>query len=446
MPDLLIIENGFVLTLNDRDDAYACGSVVIQGSRILDIGPTEALRTKYPSENAPENVHVIDATGKCVMPGLIDLHYHTAIAKGWNDHLPLLEWLETCWYPLVKGMTAPEAYCAGLLSYAESIKCGVTTINDMYRNVEALADAAEAIGIRAVLSNELADDEYGLDTLQTAREAFAAKNNAARGRIGVRIGVEWLPISSHALLRGARKLADELGTGMHIHLSESLNEVETSIKKLGRRPIEVAYDHGILGPDCIAAHCVWTTDAEIALLRETGTHVSHNPSSNAKLGNGIMRLPEMLAQGINVGLGHDAAECNNSLDMFQVMKFTALIHRANRVDPSLLQAPDLLKLATRNGARALGHETGELSPGKCADIILIDLNSEMFTPLNPHDKKHLMSHLVYAANGSCVDTTIIDGEIVMQGRKLTKVNERDVLQDANRAFQRLVNAVPAPER
>ena len=159
-------------------------------------------------------------------------------------------------------------------------------------------------------------------------------------------------------------------------------------------------------------------------MRETSTQISHNPSSNAKLGNGIARLPEMLNAGINVGIGHDAAECNNSRDLFQVMKFASLIHRASRVDASLQQAPQVLRMATRNGSAALGHDTGELAVGKKADVILVDLQSEMFTPLMPNNKEHLFSHLVFAANGSCVDTTIIDGRVVMEGRRLTAVDER----------------------
>ena len=438
----LLIKNGFVLTLDDQETAHADGAVVVDKGKIVAVGPSEPLEMRY----AGEGVTVIDAQGKAVMPGLVDLHYHTSVAKGWNDHLPLREWLMACWYPVIRDMTPKEAYWAGLLSYAESIKCGVTTVNDMYRNVESLADAAEAIGVRAVLSNDVADAEFGLDTLDDARRAFEAKHGAAGGRIEVRVGIEWLPLASHELLRGARKLADELGAGIHIHLSESLNEVESTIERLGRRPIEIAYDHGLLGQDVVAAHCVWTTDAEIALLRETGCHVSHNPSSNAKLGNGIARLPEMLAAGINVGLGHDAGECNNSCDMFEVMKFTSLIHRANRVDASLLQPPAILKMATRNGSKALGHDAGALAAGKAADLILVDLNSVMFTPLRPGDVQHLYSHLVFATNGGCVDTTIVGGEVVMRGRELTKVDEAEILAKANAAFLRLSQAVPEPDR
>jgi 5-methylthioadenosine/S-adenosylhomocysteine deaminase len=314
----------------------------------------------------------------------------------------------------------------------------------MYRQLTALADAAEEIGIRAVLSNDVADAEHDLDTLDDNKEAFRAKHGAANGRIEVYVGIEWLPLASEELLRDARQLADELGTGIHIHLNESLTEVENSKQRFGRRPTEVAYDTGILGRNCIAAHCVWLSDTEIALMRETGTQISHNPTSNAKLGNGIARLPEMLRAGINVGIGHDAAECNNSRDLFEVMKFASLMHRASRVDASLQQAGDVLRMATRNGARALGHETGQLAPGRKADVILVDLRNQMFTPLMPGNAEHLFSHLVYAANGSCVDTTIIDGKIVMENRQLTTVDEQKVLREANEAFRRVLDRMVVP--
>ena len=213
----------------------------------------------------------------------------------------------------------------------------------------------------------------------------------------------------------------------------------------GRRPTEVAYDNGILGPDCIAAHCVWLSDRELALMRETGTQISHNPSSNAKLGNGVARLPEMLAAGLNVGLGHDAAECNNSRDMFEVMKFASLIHRATRVDASLGQARDVLQMATGNGARGLGIDAGELSIGKKADIVLVNTRSQMFTPLMPGSADHISSHLVFAANGSCVESVIIDGSIVYADRQFTTIDEEEVLREANRSFREVVARMDIPD-
>ena len=439
MSEPIIIKNGTVVTMNDPGDVLFDGAIVLEGDRIAGVGSTADVLARH----RPDGARVIDATGKAVLPGLIDLHYHTALGKGWSDHLPLWEYLDTCWYPIIRALDYDAAYWAAMASYTESIKCGVTTVNDMYRQLSALADAAEEIGIRAVLSNDVADAEHNLDTLEDNRASFQAKHGAANGRIEVYVGIEWLPLASEELLRDARLLADELGTGIHIHLNESLTEVENSKQRFGRRPTEVAYDTGILGRNCIAAHCVWLSDVEIALMRETGTQISHNPSSNAKLGNGIARLPEILNAGLNVGLGHDAAECNNSLDMFEVMKFASLMHRASRVDASLQQAPDVLRMATRNGADALGHPTGRLEPGRKADVIVVNLMSQMFTPLMPGNPEQLYSHLVFAANGSCVDTTIVDGKIVMEDRRLTTVDEQKVLREANAAFLRVVDRIGA---
>ena len=438
MSETIVIRGGTVLTLNDADEVHFGGTVVIEGDRIARVA---AAGETVDAGGARE----IDAAGKIVMPGLVDLHYHTALGKGWSDHLPLWEYLQTCWYPMIRALDPEEAYWAALASYGESIRCGVTTVNDMYRQLPSLAEAAEEIGIRAVLCNDVATDEHDLDTLADNAAAFRAKHGAADGRIEVRVGIEWLPLASRELLREARELANELGAGIHIHLNESLSEVEISKKMFGRRPTEVAYEEGILGPDCIAAHCVWLSDAEIALMRETGTQISHNPSSNAKLGNGVMRLPEMLAAGLNIGLGHDAAECNNSRDMFEVMKWASLLHRALRVDASLQQAPDVVRMATRNGAAALGHETGQLSAGQKADVILVETNSTMFTPLMPESVEHAFSHLVFAANGSCVDTTICDGKVLMEGRRILTIDEDEVIAKANGAFRDVVGRMVVPD-
>jgi 5-methylthioadenosine/S-adenosylhomocysteine deaminase len=434
MPNRLVITNGTVVTMNAADEIHHGGTVVIEDDRITAVSPAGV---EVPANGG----RVLDAAGKAVLPGLVDLHYHTALGKGYSDHLPLLEYLETCWYPIIRALDPEAAYWAALASYSESIRCGVTTVNDMYRQLDSLGRAAEQIGIRAVLSNDVATPEHRLDSLADNEQAYRDWNGKAEGRIQVYVGIEWLPLADRDLLRDARGLADQLGTGIHIHLNESLGEVEAVRKAYGQRPTEVSYDAGILGPDCVAAHCVWLSDAEIALMRETGTQISHNPTSNAKLGNGIARLPEMLAAGLNVGLGHDAAECNNSRDMFEVMKFASLVHRANRVDPGLQQARDVLRMATRNGARALRHETGELSPGRKADVVLVDLHSQMFTPLTPGDTEHLLSHLVFAANGSCVNTTIIDGVVVLDDRRFTVIDEAEVLAKANESFLRVLDRI-----
>lgn len=432
----IVIKNAMVLTLDDADSYHESGHVVIEGDRIVAVGAGSP-----PKGGADDTV--IDASGKLVMPGLVDLHYHTALGKGYSDHLPLWEYLDTCWYPLIRNLDPEAAYWAALSSYAESIKCGVTTVNDMYRQLESLANAATTIGMRAVLSNDVATEEHNLDTLEDNKLAFEKVNGAGNGLVQVYIGIEWLPLASPELLRDARILADDLGTGIHVHLNESLTEVENSKERFGRRPTEMAYEAGLLGRNCIAAHCVWLSDTEIALMKATNTQISHNPSSNAKLGNGIARVPEMLKAGINVGLGHDAAECNNSRDMFEVMKFASLMHRATHLDPSIQPASDVVRQASRNGSEALQHEGGYLAAGRKADVIIIDTEDPVFTPLLTDNKAHIYSHLVFAANGSCVDTTIIDGRIVMQGRQLTLVDEAEIVREANVAFRRVLERVSA---
>jgi 5-methylthioadenosine/S-adenosylhomocysteine deaminase len=433
----LVINNGTVLTLDDTRNVYFGGHVVLDGDRIAAVGPGS-----YPGP-AQAGDEVIDAAGMVVLPGLIDLHFHTAIGKGFSDHLPLWEYLETCWYPLIRNLDADAAYWAAAASYLESIKCGVTTVNDMYRRLPDLGRAASDIGIRAVLSNDVALDEHKLDTLQDNKDAYDTVHGLAGGRIEVYVGIEWLPLASPELLRDARALADDLDTGIHVHLNESLTEVENSKERFGQRPTEVAYDAGLLGRRTVAAHCVWLSDTEIALMRETGTQISHNPSSNAKLGNGIARVPEMLAAGLNVGLGHDAAESSNNCDLFEVMKFASLIHRAARVDASLFQAPDVLRMATRNGAAALGHQTGQLTAGAKADVILVDTSNVMFTPLADGNADQLHSHLVFAANGSAVDTTIVDGRVLMRGRQLLTMDEPEILRQANAGLSRVLSRIGA---
>lgn len=431
MAGKIIINNGIIVTVNDEHEVIFGGHVVIDGDRI------KAVATGTYAGTVADGDRVIDAENCIVMPGLVDLHYHTALAKGFSDHLPLWEYLDTCWYPIIRALDPEAAYWAAMASYAESIKGGVATVNDMYRQLGALGQAAEDIGIRAVLSNDVALPEHDLDTLEDNLRSYEEAHGKGNGRVEVYVGIEWLPLASPELLRDARQLADQLGTGVHIHLNESLTEVEDSKRRFGRRPTEIAYEAGLLGRDCIAAHCVWLSDAEIALMKITDTQISHNPSSNAKLGNGIARLPEMLAAGLNVGLGHDAAECNNSRDLFQVMKFAAVIHRANRIDSSLQPTEEIIRMATRNGSEALRHDGGQIAAGKKADVIIIDTLTPMFTPLLPGDAAHVLSHLTYAANGSCVRTNIIDGRIVMEDRQLAFADEAQIVKEANLAFQRV---------
>lgn len=208
--------------------------------------------------------------------------------------------------------------------------------------------------------------------------------------------------------------------------------------------MEMAYEAGILGPDCVAAHCVHLSDHEIELLAKTGTSISHNPGSNAKLGNGVARLQDMVKAGINVGLGVDACECHNSTDMFETMKMTSYMQRALHEDASLGQPSQILRMATGNGARALGIDAGVLAVGKKADLIILDLKKDMmFTPLlkSPAAERRRMleSHLVFGCNGTAVETVIVDGRIVVQDRKVVGVDEEKVRREMDELFEGMVS-------
>ncbi|MFT4306312.1 MAG: amidohydrolase [Microbacterium sp.] len=428
----IVIRNAMVLALDETDTYLEHGAIVIDDDLISWVGPDSAVVVEGADE-------IIDASDKILMPGLTDLHFHTAIGKGYNDHLPLWEYLDECWYPMIRALDDEAAYWAAKASYTEAIKSGCTAVNDMYRRLDALADAAEEVGVRAILSNDIALDEYRLDTIQDTVDAFRRDHGRANGRIKVWMGIEWLPLASPQLLREVRAMADEYGIGIHVHLNESMSEVENSLERFGKRPTELAYEVGLLGPDVVAAHCVHLSAHEIRMMAETGTNVSHNPSSNAKLGNGIAPVPEMLAAGINVGLGHDAVECNNSGDLFETMKHASLVHRAARQDASLMPAGLVLRMATNNGAKALGTGAGRIAVGAKADVILVETNSVEFTPMLRDTPVHLSSHLVFAANGSAVDTTIVDGRVLMRGRELLTVDEHEVVAQANAAFRRVVD-------
>ena len=437
MTSSTLINHGILVTMDPQRTIYEDGAVMVQDDRIVAAGKSEDVSKKMKPDV------IIDAKNKVIMPGLIDLHYHTAIARGVSDGLPLGTYLETFWYPKLRNLKPDEAYWAAMLTYAEAIKSGTTTANDMYRHMIECGKAAEVLGIRAVVSCDCADASEKLDTLKDNEEVVKAMHGRANGRIQARIGVEWVPISSYEFLSQVREVANRNKVGIHIHLNESLGEVETSKKKFGKRPVELAYDLSILGPDCVAAHCVWLTPLEIRLLKETGTPVSHDPGSNAKLGNGICPVPELLAAGVNVGLGHDDTECNNTLDMFEAMKLASVIHRAHRVDSTLLPSEQILEMATRNGAKGLQmeKEIGSLEVGKKADLITVDLHKLRLTPLIYGKQLNVLSHLVYAAHGDDVDTVIIDGKIIMQARVIKTFSEDEIIDKATNACKNVLSRI-----
>lgn len=437
----IVVQNVSVLTLDSEDHFYYPATVVIEDDVIAHI--TEGEYQLTPDE---ASTSILDGTDKLLMPGLVDLHFHTSVAKGYNDNLPLWEYLDQVWYPALRALTPETARTAALYSYVTALKSGTTCVNDMFCLVPALAAAAEATGIRAVLSNDVALPEHRLDTLEdNIRNVQTLDSRRSNGRVRVRLGLEWIPLADFELLQALGAAKKALGVGLHMHLCESLSELQDCQARFGRdkTPVRLAYEAGLLGPDCVAAHCVHLTDDDIALLAATGTHVSYNPGSNAKLGNGAARLQDLVAAGVNVGMGVDACECHNSTDMFETLKIGSYVQRALHQDAALGQARDLLKMATRNGARALGVQAGTMEVGKKADVILLDLTKDMmFTPLltSPKEDRQRMleSHLVFGCNGTAVETVIVDGIVVVQNRRVLGVDEDVVRRDMEALFVTLV--------
>jgi 5-methylthioadenosine/S-adenosylhomocysteine deaminase len=295
-----------------------------------------------------------------------------------------------------------------------------------------------------VVSSEAADLIPGQETLMDNEEAFRKKNNSAGGRIKIWFGVEWIPVCSGQFLEKSRELATKYNTGIHIHLNESRAEVEMCKEKNGGlAPVEYADKLGVLGRDVVAAHCVWLSDNEISILAKKGTNVSHNPVSNMKLGNGIARVAELLDAGINVGLGPDDAPCNNTVDMFEVMKFASLGQKARLLDASILPSEQVIRMATINGAKALGleKEIGSLEPGKKADLITINLETPRLTPVILGKNTNVFAHVVYSAHGDDVDNVMIDGKLVMKNRNLQTANEKALMVNANKASKKLIERV-----
>ncbi len=424
----LVIHEGIVVTMDEDDTVIAKGSVVIEHDRITWVGPSSEV-TLQPTDE------VVDASRTVVTPGLVNLHYHVDLGKAAgesNEHKPMWDLLFDDWYPFLGQLTEEEAYWATVASYAESIKNGTTTVNDMYVLSPARARAARDIGMRAVLSNEIATPETGIDTVSDNIASFQQIGAEKDALVRAFFGIEWLPCASPEILLETRQAATELGTGIHIHLNESLSEVEDSLSRFGKRPTELAYELGFLGPDVVAAHCVHLSDDEIRMMAETGTHISHNPGSNAYLGNGIARANDFRAASINVGIGTDAGFCS---DMFEIMRWAAYLHRATTRDVLARSSAESLVMATRNGSTALGQSTGTVASGMKADLMLVDIDDVKFAMMDRTNGGEVIEFIVNQANGSDVATTIIDGEIVMRDRVLTKVDEAEVQEKVAEALR-----------
>ncbi|MDI6884660.1 MAG: amidohydrolase family protein [Hadesarchaea archaeon] len=429
MADILV-KGGHVVTMDPQRRVFERGSVAIKGDKIAAVG-------KEIKENADV---VIDARGKVVLPGLINCHTHLSMTllRGVADDMPLMQWLETKIWPIEKNLRAEDCYAGALLGCLEMIKSGTTCFADQYFYMEHVARAVEEAGTRGVLSYgiiELDDPKRRESELRAGEKLVKAWHGKAGGRVLTMFGPHASYTCSPECLAKVKELAKKHKVGIHTHLSESQDEIKQITEKYGKRPVEHLDSIGFLGPEVLAAHCVWLTEQEIRVLRDRGVKPAHNPVSNMKIGCGVAPVPEMLAAGIPVALGTDGAASNNTLDMFSEMKFAALLNKVHKLDPVAVPAASALEMATVNGAIALGlgDKLGSLEVGKKADLVVVDLKKPHLSPLH-----NIISHLVYSAVGSDVDTTIVDGKILMRERKVLTLDEDKVLREAQKSSDALL--------
>ena len=387
--------------------------------------------------------HVIDGTNKILMPGLINTHTHISmnLFRGLADDMELDTWLNEHIWPMEAKLNGDHCYIGALLAQIEMIKSGTTTFNDKYFFVEDVAKSVEESGIRGSLSYgmiDFGDPEKRENEFKESISLIKNCNNMAGGRIKMHFGPHSTYTCSKELLEGVRREANKYNVKIHIHMNETEKEINDSIEATGKRPFEYLDDFGFLGGDVIAAHGVWLSKEEITIIKENDVKISHNPCSNMKLSSGISPVTELLAEGICVSMGTDGAASNNNLDLFEEMKFASLLQKLITKNPKALPSDELINMATINGAKSLGleNEIGSLEVGKAADMILIDINSPNLTPMSDQ----ISSNLVYAANGSNVSHTICNGEILMEDRKLTKLNEVEILEHAKIAIEELKSA------
>ncbi|UXY18859.1 amidohydrolase [Streptomyces cynarae] len=422
----LLVHGGDVLTVDDAGSVVREGAVAVRDGEIIAAGPTGELRARYAAEEE------IDAGGCLVLPGLVNAHTHLAMTllRGSADDVTLQGFLERVLRQEAE-LLSPEHVAAGVrAAVAESVRAGVTSALDMYWFHEAAERVALEAGWRLLAGPTFMDvpdspdgRAYG-ERMEWARRDLAARSGERPGFRPVVFAHSAYTLSPDQLI-GIAALAREFGALLHLHAAENATEVATVEARYGRRPVELLDQLGVLGPDVLLAHAVDLTGPEIAALARTGTAVAHCPVSNLKLGCGIAPVPRLLDAGVTVGLGTDGAVSSNTLDVFDAMRQAALVHKAAG-DPTAVAAEQAVRMATIEGARALGlgDRLGSLEAGKRADMIVLDLGRPHLRPR--HD---VWATLAYAAHSADVRDTVVDGRILMRDRVLTTLDEAVALAE-----------------
>ncbi|CAB4725783.1 unannotated protein [freshwater metagenome] len=425
------ITNSFVVTVDPGFRCFSPGSVVFDDRGIRAIGPSGDVVV-------PAGARVIDGRGRlAVLPGLVDVHSHSSLLKGFSENAQLIDWLPE-YQREHQVLTEADAYHACLISYLEALKGGTTTVLDMYRFLPQGARAAEQLGLRVHLVPYAADHptKKFFETLATTEDLLRECHGAADGRVRCWVGLEHITYCSPEMFRDALKMSERYGVPIHTHTSEQQEEVAAVEAIFGQRPVLQFAQYGILRPGTVLAHCVWLDERELDLVAETGTSVAHCPVSNAKLAcGGPLDLTAMRKRGINVGLGTDGSISNNALSQWENMKFGSLLQKNASLDAAALPAAEALRMATIDGARVLGQEReiGSLEVGKQADLITVDLWQPHLMPIAVAEgHEPVLWNLVYAARASDVRSVFVAGREVVAGGRALGVDEDVLLEQVHR--------------
>ncbi len=391
----------------------------------------------FPEKPLPENYNeVIDGKGMLALPGLVNTHTHVAMTlfRSYADDLALMDWLQNKIWPVEEHLDDDIVYWGSMLAFAEMIRGGTTAFSDMYMFMDSCAQAADTAGIRGNLARGLAGiTPNGDRALEENIELFHKWNGAGDGRCKVMLGPHAPYTCPSAYIKKVRDAGEKYGIPIHIHLSETKNEVDTCLEKHGVTPIDLMNSFGLFECPTLAAHCVHVTDDDIQILAKKKVKVAHNPGSNLKLASGIAPVISMRKAGITVGLGTDGASSNNKLDMFSEMRLAALIHKASSYNPFAITANEAIEMATVEGAKCLGYDNlGKLEKGYLADIILVDRTGFHWKP-----QFNSISLAVYAGNSMDVDTVIINGKVVLRSKELLTIDMEKLYPEVDRVTNKL---------
>ena len=434
----LVIANGIVITVDGSRRILNPGSIAVNGTDIVAVDTPANIAARFKA------VDTIDATGRVVMPGLINTHTHAAMVmyRGLGNDLALMEWLQKYMFPAEARTLSPEFVRIGTqLALLEMIQSGTTLYADMYYFEEEVARVTKAAGLRGVLGQTViefpvADAKTPADALRRT-EAFA-KEFAGDELITPSIAPHAVYTLDAKTLTAVSELAKRLKIPIQIHLAETSAETGLSQQRHKMRPVAILDSLTFWAPVTIAAHAVWIEADEIALLKRSNVGVSNNPESNMKLSSGTAPVVAYRKAGVNVGIGTDGAASNNDLDMFEAMRQAAFQQKLITMDPTAVSAPEALEMATIGGARVVGQQArvGSLEAGKRADLIVVGMSKARQTPLfDP------VSQIVYASRGDDVETTIVNGKVLMRNRKVLTLDEARVLSNARAAADQVRKAV-----